>query len=139
MSIIFFICGDMNIRIGKMDDCINNVDNIPKRSILDTVHNVHGQCLIDFLFEAKFCAVNGRISPEYDDITNVSSKGKSVVDYILIPHSSLSVCREFNVIRCVDFVNVNKLKAFVGQYSKLPDHSILSLSIDLPLSNTVYI
>ena len=60
-----------------------------------------------------------------------------MVGYILIPHLSLSVCREFNVIRCVDFVDVNKLKAFVGKYSKLPNHSIFSLSLDLHLSDPV--
>ena len=61
-SDIVLITGDFNARVGNMSDCINDLDDIPKREILDDVKNSHGDSLIDYLKDTQTCIVNGRIS-----------------------------------------------------------------------------
>ena len=82
----FIICGDLNSRIGDEKDYIPDVDDVIERKVLDTSRNQHGQNLLEFLLETKFGVVNGRVSPENDAFTSVTHKGKSVVDYFLVPH-----------------------------------------------------
>ena len=36
-SDVVLITGDFNARVGNMSDCINDLDDIPKREILDEV------------------------------------------------------------------------------------------------------
>ena len=50
-----FICGDLNVRIGRGSDCAL-FDDIPKQKAIDNVKNTHGENLIDFLKEIKFCS-----------------------------------------------------------------------------------
>ncbi len=33
--------GDVNFRIGKCNDCIEGIDNVPQRQILNEVKNTH--------------------------------------------------------------------------------------------------
>jgi len=40
---IMMFCGDFNSRIGDCNDCIDDVDETAKRSILDKQCNRHGQ------------------------------------------------------------------------------------------------
>ena len=91
------ICGDLNGRIGGLDDYIPSVDNIPKRKHLDTVINQHGHSLIEFLQESKFCIVNGRVSPENDGYTCSTARGVSVIDYFHVPHDLIGNCNNFHV------------------------------------------
>ena len=37
-----YICGDLNSRIGRVDDYINDIDDIPSRVALDDFDNHHG-------------------------------------------------------------------------------------------------
>ena len=46
--------------------------------------------VILLILETKLYILNGRITPEYDDYTCDSSRGRSVVDYILCPQLSLN-------------------------------------------------
>ena len=77
----FIICGDLNSRIGNGADTVPYLDNISERNVVDYSKNNNGESLLEFLIIAKFCVVNGRILPENNCFTNVSYKGKSVVDY----------------------------------------------------------
>ena len=96
-----------------MSDYINDVDNVAPREILDKYVNQHGKCLIDFLLEAKMCILNGRISPENNDYTSKSTKGISVVDYFIEPHSNLSCFENFTVTPCLDIIEKHNLFNFI--------------------------
>ncbi len=48
----------------------------------------YGEMLIDFLRDSKCCVIDGRVG--HDDFTLVYVKGKSVVDYITVPHESMN-------------------------------------------------
>ena len=45
--------------------------------------DLYGEKLIDFVRDMTLCIVNGRVSPEKDNYTSISKRGRSVVDYIL--------------------------------------------------------
>ena len=92
------ICGDFNSRIGNIMDYVTDIDSIPVRQVIDNKHvNQHGKCLVDFLIESKLCIFKGRISPENNDYTNLSSRGTSVVDYIIVPHDKISCLEIFRL------------------------------------------
>ena len=87
--------GDLNFRIGTLNDIFQDIDHIPNRGALDNSVNQHGHELINFLNEANFCVLNGRF-PE-DNYTCISRKGKSVVDYICVPVDTFKNVKNFNV------------------------------------------
>ena len=90
------LAGDVNSKMGSVQDFIPEIDdNIGKRKILDKNKNKHGQELIDFLIESKMCVCNGRVTPEFDNYTFIHTRGKSVIDYFMIPIESLCNCVEF--------------------------------------------
>ena len=37
------------------------------------------------------CVLNGRITPEFDNFTSISTKGNAVVDYMWVPHDILTL------------------------------------------------
>ena len=76
-----YICGDFNARCGDIQDFIEGVDNVQKRHVIDDVSNRNGDLPIEFLVDCNMCMLNGRTGSH--DFTNISSKGKSVVDYVL--------------------------------------------------------
>ena len=67
------ICGVFNSVIGNIMDYVTDIDSIFVRQVIDKHINQHGKCLVDFLIESKLCILNGRISPENNDNTNISS------------------------------------------------------------------
>ena len=79
-----FIAADFNSRIGSLSDIINDIDTIPKRTIIDKSVNQHGHELLDFLNESKCCVLNGRFDSKNDNFTSISRKGKAVVDYMTV-------------------------------------------------------
>ena len=50
---ITIIAGDLNGRIGDTQDFIEDLDCLPKRQIVDTYKNQHGQSLVEFLYESQ--------------------------------------------------------------------------------------
>ncbi|VDH94851.1 Hypothetical predicted protein [Mytilus galloprovincialis] len=77
-------------------------------------------CLCGFLVDSNFCVLNGRIGNE-NNYTCVSKKGKSVVDYVVVPHESIPSVSDFKV---------NTISDLIDRYNmdvpdKTPDHSIL--------------
>ena len=121
-----FISGDLNARVGDLQDYVQFVDDIPARNVVDYTRNSHGQCLIDFLLESKLCIANGRVQGS-DNFTCISTKGKSVVDYFLVNHSSLVNCSEWKVITPSEALSIFKLESLVSNRCKPPDHSIVIL------------
>ena len=84
--------------------------------------------LIDFLLESKMCITNGRITPELDDFT---SKERSVVDYIIVPHDMLLQCSRSEVTRVNTLMNEFNLFGLIGNRCKPPDHALLVLACSL--------
>ncbi|VDI73918.1 Hypothetical predicted protein [Mytilus galloprovincialis] len=71
------------------------------------------------------CVLNGRYDPVHDDFTCVSGRGKSVVDYICVPHDALKLIESFQVITARSIVENFNLFEFLGERSKVPDHSVI--------------
>ena len=68
------------------------------------------------------CVLNGRRFKENNNFTCISVKGKSVIDYIFVPHSNLSNVIHFKV-HCIkellSALNIVPNRA-------IPDHSVIS-------------
>ena len=123
-----FICGDLNSRVGKTDDFIETIDDIPVRSVIDCDKNYYGDRLIEFLKDSKFCMLNGRLTSDLNNFTFVSTRGLSVVDYILVPHVTLKSCKYFRVDCMSDILNQFTLFDLLSPSCKQPDHSLLSIA-----------
>lgn len=119
-----FVLGDLNSRIGKLNDILQDIDNIPNRIYIDNTVNQHGHELINFLNEANFCVLNGRF-PD-DNFTCISRKGKFVVDYICVPIDVFRMITNFKVATVHNIVEEFKLHKLIGEKSKLPDHSAIT-------------
>lgn len=76
--------------------------------------------LIEFLKDSKCCILNGRLSPQNDHFTSVSTKGKAVVDYIVTPRDCL------NRTALVESKGPECIR-LIGDCSRLADHSLLFL------------
>ena len=65
---------------------IEDVDQVKQRSKIDYKENDHGDAFINFLCDTNFAMLNGRFE---DDFTSMSTKGKSIVDYMYSPYEEL--------------------------------------------------
>ena len=128
------VCGDLNSRIADKEDFLMGIDDIPARKSMDEVSNQHGISLLEFLLESKTCILNGRVTPELDDFTCVSTRGRSVVDYFIVPHNFLQYCVSCKVSLSNDVIEANDLLYLIGRKSRAPDHSLLELVIDVDIS-----
>ncbi len=70
--------------------------------------------------------MNGRTEGNYG-YTFVSTRGTSVVDYVLVPHEKYKECTAFEVTPCNKLVEQHSLLHLLSEKSKLPDHSVLTL------------
>ena len=75
-----------------------------------------------------FTVVNGSITPEYDNFTNVK-RGKSVVDYVFCPHDCISNILQCKVDLANDLVNECSANQYIGIRSKVPDHSMITIQV----------
>ena len=131
------ICGDMNSRIGQLSDSISMLDEIPQRSAIDKSTNQHGFTFVEFLNDAKFCVLNGRLCTTNDNFTSVPTRGKAVVDYVCVPYDCFKNCSNFRVISPESLVHKYQLQHLLGTRSKLPD--IYFLSFDFTYSYSAQI
>ncbi len=92
------MCEDFNARLGNKQDCILDIDNAPEISILDKATNKHGDALYEFLLDCKMCIANGRITTEFNNWKSISTKGKAVADYVMVPMEYLDICSTFKVL-----------------------------------------
>lgn len=125
-----YVCGDLNSRIGQLEDCISDTDmDVPPRVSLDNVVNKHGAMLVEFLKDSKCCVLNGRISGN-DNFTSISVKGKAVVDYIITPHNCLNTCIELNIHSPNELIESGTFSCLnlLGDRYRVPDHSMLVLT-----------
>ncbi len=56
---------------------------------------------------------------------SISPKGKSVVDYLCVPHDVFQQCNSFRVITIQSIIDDHSLHGLLGQRSRPPDHSVL--------------
>ncbi|MCG8046073.1 MAG: hypothetical protein N0E48_10500, partial [Candidatus Thiodiazotropha endolucinida] len=100
------------------------MDDVIPRKVIDHTSNTNGDLLIDFLVDCGMCIVNGRVG--HDDFTHVSHRGKSVVDYLCVPHEQLPSINDFHVALMSDIVDILKCHGV----TKVPDHSVLMWKIN---------
>ena len=105
-----------------MQDTIDSIDDVPQRVAVGNTVNQYGHHLLDFLKDTKLCMLNGRISKCLDNFTCVSSRVRSVVDYIITPQKCLPTCKKFKVITCRDAIETFNLETCIGERCKPSDH-----------------
>lgn len=127
-------CGDINGRISDLNDIIVNIDNVNVRKPIDFTKNRHSESFAEFLREAKLCVLNGRISPEYDNFTSISTKGKAVVDYIFTPQSNIELFNSFEIHTVKELSHKYNIKPDCA----MPDHSVLccTMTVSTLINNT---
>ena len=70
----------------------------------------------------RFCVLNGRSAN--DGFTSVSMKGKSVVDYLCVPHDVFKQCKDSRVIQIQTIIDNYNLHGLLGERSRIPDHVV---------------
>jgi hypothetical protein len=124
-----YSCGDLNSRLGDKQDYVKGVDPLFDRQVLDKYSNKHGEAFHEFLIDSKMCLINGRIAPDKNDYTFVSTRGKSVVDYFAVPIANFNTCLDFSVSRPMQLITQfdGRNEVFGEQFNI--DHSLLTLEI----------
>ncbi len=126
-----YLCGDLNGRVGNLEDTVPGIDHLPQREVIDQTVQGHGETLIGFINDCRLCILNGRFKPEENNFTCISTKGKSVVDYILIPHDVFDKVGNFKVYTMNDMCDRCHLAQYIGDRCHLPDHSILAIEVNI--------
>ena len=121
------ICGDLNGRVGTLSDIVEKIDDVTVRKSIDKVKSGHGENLIEFVKDTKSVILNGRINPEQENFTFISSRGRSVVDYFITPQDCLQFCQNFSVDLMSSLLEKYDLYSLLSQNCKAPDHSLLTL------------
>lgn len=129
----FYICGDLNSRIGNKNDFIHGIDEIDERDTIDYTLNNHGTALHEFLLDSRFCVVNGRVSRENNNFTFVHPRGRSVVDYFLVPIECISTCKSFQVVPPGEVFEKCCPAHLDKNSGSLSDHSVLMLTINFAI------
>ena len=126
------VCGgDLNSRTKEDLDFIADVDgNCTPRSNPDLEKNSNGNYFLDFLKDNRALICNGRVTPELNDFTFISPRGRSVPDYIYCPADHIQYCTLCSVL---------KVSCVIDQFdhavpNSLPDHSILLSEFDISCS-----
>ena len=133
-----YFAGDVNGRVGSRADYISEVDTlVTPRTAIDETVNGHGESLLEFCNDSKFCIINGRFSPLKDNYTSVSTKGTAVVDYFLTRHSNLKNVLDFEVITMSQAVQKIGIKGAASAPNKISDHSLLIMDF-LPFDTDIY-
>ena len=117
----------MNGRIGNLSDILDDIDNLPKRLSTDEVVQGHGEELLNFVKDSKLCMLNGRFGEKSNKFTYITDKGKSVVDYILVPHDCFARCMDFEILHVNDLLEKYDMMSLVSMVCKPPDHAVLKL------------
>ena len=85
------VCGDFNARCGGMSD----MDGELSRCCVDMEKNGQGELLVDCMKSCGLVFTNGRQGQ--DQYTRISSRGRSVVDYCLVPEDDLMSIQIFTM------------------------------------------
>ncbi len=77
--------GDYNARTDPLKDSIEDINCVPQRHVLVEVLYGYDKSLINFVNDFKLCILNGKLDVQNDNVTYISDKGNSVVDYVFVP------------------------------------------------------
>jgi hypothetical protein len=124
---IVCICGDINARYGIQQDYIEGVDDVKPREIIDYGENNYGDLFLDHLITTNMSMLNGRFNNN-NGFTQISQKGKSVVDYVWTPFEQLHHYANFTVNSMSDIIN----KYDIVIPNAIPDHSVLNWQLLVP-------
>ena len=94
---------------------------------IEKFKNNHGKAFIEFPTDSKCCIVNGRKGK--DDFTYISMRGKSVVDYVYIPHDNFETIKNFQVDQYNDVIDKLGCHKLLEGGGRVPDHGIISFEI----------
>ena len=126
-----YICGDFNAQIGNKPDSLN-MDGLPPRTALDITVNTQGHKLLTFINDIKGCVVNGRVSPECDGYTSVTSyRGRAVVDYHITRQSDLKTVTKMKIKSCIDIITSEGWEELISDVCRPPYHSLLCMELEL--------
>ena len=73
--------------------------DIPDRVSIDDTKNSRGT---GFLKSVNYCMLSGHITPDLDNFSCISHKGRSVVDYLFVRHESILNINQFSVSTVTD-------------------------------------
>ena len=77
-----------------------------------------GEYILQFLKDNRALICNGRVTPVFNDFTFLSTRGRSVPDYIYCPADHIQYCKELKVIKVSEIIDHYKLPV----PSSMPDH-----------------
>ena len=124
---MFYLCGDISSRVGENLDYIPSVDDLPNRNIVDFNCNSYGEIFIDFLINCNLCILNDRNNVN-NDITFISTRGKSVFDYCLCDYEQLKFFDNFSILKSSSLISeVGTLDLI----NIVPDNSVLKWTVYL--------
>ena len=109
-----------------------DVDELADRHILDQTKNQHdGRYeLLHVLHEVQCCVLNGRFRESDNGFTNVTPKGVSVVNYVIVRMPSLKQCLSFKLETFTEIIKYTKSQGLVHTKSRIPDHAMLSMVLE---------
>ena len=129
----FIICGDMNARVGEMNDFVADdachhiyalpddyiVDNSVPRISKDSKSNSNGSLMTDFCRQTGLRIANGRVGSDagIGECTYVGSSGASLIDYVLVSEDLLKCFATFDVF----------------DPNPISDHCLIEFSLNLRL------
>ena len=92
--------GDLNARKKDLVDFIPDLDGnlVPPRENPDGVKNNHGGYFIQFLKDNRAGILNGRVTPQFNNFTFLSTRGRSVPDYLFSPLHHIRYCKKIEVM-----------------------------------------
>ncbi|VDI22079.1 Hypothetical predicted protein [Mytilus galloprovincialis] len=113
----FLVCGDLNSRIGEIDDVLSNdnldlylesVDHVetpivPKRHSVDKTVNAFGRKLLQLCYNTELTIANGRLGNRVGKFTFCTMNGRSVNDYLLVSPSDYKLIKNFDVLNFNEF------------------------------------
>ena len=134
----FIICGDLNARIGSLNDFVPNdigrhIDALPEDYMGDTALprvssdrsvNDNGTLLVDFCIQTGLRVANGRVGEDANEgkCTYVGSNGSSLIDYVIVSEELLGHFSEF----------------YISDPNILSDHCVVNFSLkNLAYTNNV--
>ena len=118
--------------VAKGSDYIEGVDDVIERDIIDSISNHYGDLLLNFLIDCNFCMLNGRVKGK-NEFTHVSHRGRSVVDYVLIPHEqiinvkSMNVCLMTETVEKIRLMDVQKYLIILFYHGKWNYRNMITL------------
>ena len=113
-----FVCGDLNSRIGEVNDFldydeldkyISNAEhvenpNIPNRVSMDKTVNGFGRKLLQLCYDTGLVVANGRLGNDKSgNFTFCTTRGRSVNDYLLFSPIDIDKISEFDVLNLNEF------------------------------------